>query len=164
MLVPGIGYIAAVTLIAEIGNFTNFPSGDKLASWVGLVPTVNQSADHLRMGAITKRGSRTARWILVEIAQAAVRTRSSRFHAFFTRKVGVIGFSKAIVAVARKIVTILWHLVVNDEEYEEAEGNRKQEIRIPKAKQPKFLTLNEMLRILAEANIFLKQSDPHGGG
>jgi len=162
--VPGIGYIAAVTLIAEIGNFTNFSSGDKLASWVGLVPTVNQSADHLRMGAITKRGSRTARWILVEIAQAAVRTRSSRFHAFFTRKVGVIGFSKAIVAVARKIVTILWHLVVNDEEYEETEGNRKQEIRIPKAKQPKFLTLNEMFRILAEANIFLKQSDPHGGG
>jgi hypothetical protein len=78
--------------------------------------------------------------------------------------VGVIGFSKAIVAVARKIVTILWHLVVNDEEYEETEGNRKQEIRIPKAKQPKFLTLNEMFRILAEANIFLKQSDPHGGG
>ncbi len=64
---------------------------------------------------------------------------------------------------ARKIVTILGHLVVNDEEYEEPEGNRKQEIRIPKAKQPKFLTLNEMLKILAEANIFLKGSDPQGG-
>lgn len=79
--VPGIGYIAAVTLIAEIGDFTNFTSGDNLASWVGLVPTVNQSADHLGMGRITKRGSRTARWILVEIAPAAVRTRSSRWHA-----------------------------------------------------------------------------------
>ena len=162
--VPGIGYVAAVTLIAEIGNFTDFPSGDKLASWSGLVPTVHQSADHLRMGSITKRGSRTLRWICVEIAHAAVRTRSSRFYAFFIRKVGQIGFSKAIVAVARKILTILWHLVVNDEEYEEPEGNRKQEVRIPKAKQPKFLTLNEMLKVLAEANIFLKQSDPHGGG
>ncbi len=73
------------------------------------------------------------------------------------------GSPNSIVTVARKIVTILWHLVVNDEEYEETEGNRKQEIRIPKAKQPKFLTLHEMLRGLAEANIFLKQSNPHGG-
>lgn len=162
--VPGIGYLAAVTLIAEIGNFRDFTSGDKLASWAGLVPTVNQSADHLRMGAITRRGSRMLRWILVEIAHAAVRTRSSRFYSFFTKKVGLIGFGKTIVAIARKIVTILWHLVVNDEEYEEPEGNIKQEIRIPKAKLPKFLTLNEMLRVLAEANIFLKQSDSSGGG
>jgi transposase len=161
--VPGIGYLAAVTLIAEIGDFRDFTSGDKLASWAGLVPTVNQSADHLRMGAITRRGSRTLRWILVEIAHAAVRTRSSRFYAFFAKKVGLIGFGKTIVAMARKIVTILWHLVVNDEEYEEPEGNRKQEIRIPKARLPKFLTPNEMLRVLAEANIFLKGSDPHRG-
>ena len=162
--VPGIGYLAAVTLIAEIGDFTDFSSGDKLASWAGLVPTVNQSADHLRMGSITKRGSRTLRWICVEIAHSAVRTLSSRFSVFFTRKVGLIGFSKAIVAVARKILTILWHLVVNDEEYEEPEGNRKQEVRIPKVKEPKFLTLHEMLKVLAEANIFLKQSDSPGGG
>ena len=79
------------------------------------------------MGAITKPGSRAARWILVEIARAAVRTRSSRFHAFFTRKIGQIGFSKAIVAMGCKIFTILWHLVVNDEEYEEIEGTQKRE-------------------------------------
>jgi len=48
--VPGIGYIATVTLIAEIGNFANFSPGGKLASWIGLVPTVNQFADCLRMG------------------------------------------------------------------------------------------------------------------
>jgi len=90
--VPGIGYLAPVTLIAEIGNFNDFESGDKLASWVGLVPTVKQSADHLRMGSITKQGSSVARWILIEIAQAAVRSKSTRFSTFFTRIVGVIGF------------------------------------------------------------------------
>jgi len=52
--VPGIGNIAAVTLLAEIGNFSDFPSGDKLASWRGLVPNVYQSADTLRTGGITK--------------------------------------------------------------------------------------------------------------
>jgi hypothetical protein len=85
-------------------------------------------------------------------------------YAFFTRKVGQLGFAKAIVAVARKILTIIWHLVVNDEEYEEQNGNRKQEVRIPKAKQPRFLTLDEMLKVLAEANIFLKQAEPQGVG
>ncbi len=59
--VPGIGNIAAVTLIAEIGNFSDFPSGDKLASWLGIVPNVYQSADKLRTGSITKRGSEHAR-------------------------------------------------------------------------------------------------------
>jgi len=162
--VPGIGYLAAVTLIAEIGTFNDFASGDKLASWVGLVPTVKQSADHLSMGSITKRGSRVARWILIEIAQAAVRSKSTRFSTFFTRKVGVIGFAKTIVAVARKIVTILWHCIVNDEEYEEIGGGRKHEIRIPKVQQPKYVTLNEMLRLLGEANIFLKGSGPDEGG
>ena len=52
--VPGIGNIAAVTLLAENGNFSDFPSGNKLASWLGLVPNVYQSADTLRTGGITK--------------------------------------------------------------------------------------------------------------
>ena len=52
--VPGIGYLAAVMLIPKIGTFNDFASGDKLASWVSLVSIVNQSADHLSMGSITK--------------------------------------------------------------------------------------------------------------
>ncbi len=74
------------------------------------------------------------------------------------------GFAKTIVAVARKILTILWHLVVNDEEHEEQGGYPKQEVRILKEKQPRFLTLDEMLKVLAEANIFLKQAEPQGVG
>ena len=93
-----------------------------------------------------------------------MRSKATRFHTFFTRKIGVIGFAKTIVAVARKIVTILWHCIVNDEEYEEIGGGKKQEIRIPKVQQPKYLTLNEMLRLLGEANIFLKGAGPGEGG
>ena len=44
--VPGVGDITAVTLIAVIGNFKDFSSSDKLASWLGIVPKVYQSADH----------------------------------------------------------------------------------------------------------------------
>lgn len=44
--VPGIGEVSAFTLLAEIGNFKDFPSGDKLANWLGIVPKIYQSADH----------------------------------------------------------------------------------------------------------------------
>jgi len=79
--VPGIRHLAAVTLIAlRSGTSMISPPGmNSPASWAGLVPTVNQSADHLWMGSITRRGSRTLRWVCVEIAHAAVRIRSSRF-------------------------------------------------------------------------------------
>ena len=61
--VPGIGEVTAFTLIAEIGNFKDFPSADKLASWLGIVPRIYQSADHNSKRSITKRGSRLARWV-----------------------------------------------------------------------------------------------------
>ena len=45
MSVPGIDELGTATLIAEIGDFNNFSSGDKLASWLGVVPNMYQSAD-----------------------------------------------------------------------------------------------------------------------
>jgi transposase len=159
--VPGVGYLAAVTLIAEIGDFKDFSSGDKLASWLGLVPTVKQSADYLRTGAITKRGSKVVRWILVQCAQAAARSHNTRFADFFKRKVGSIGFNKTIVAIARKMVTIIWHLVINDEIYEEKGRFIPREIQIPASKEPRYFNLNQILELVASANIFLAQPDPH---
>ena len=50
MSVPGIGELGAAIFIAEIGNFRDFLSGDKLASWLGLVPNVYQSADKYHNG------------------------------------------------------------------------------------------------------------------
>jgi transposase len=48
--VPGIGDITAVTLLAEISDVKDFTTGDKLASWLGIVPRVYQSADKLYTG------------------------------------------------------------------------------------------------------------------
>jgi transposase len=159
--IPGVGYLTAVTLIAEIGDFRDFSSGDKLASWLGLVPTVQQSADYLRTGAITKRGSKTARWILVQCAHAAARTLNTRFADFYKRKVGSIGFGKAVVAIARKIVTIMWHLIVNDEIYEEKDRYFRREVHIPTSREPRYFNLKQILELVASANIFLAQPDPH---
>jgi transposase len=129
MSVPGIGELGAATLIAEIDNFKDFSSGDKLASWLGVVPNVYQSADKFYNGRITKRGSKEARWILTQIAQAAARKKNNKLKEFFNRKKKSIGHAKAIIALARKITTIIWHLITNDEMYEDETGYKREKFK-----------------------------------
>lgn len=162
--VPGIGDIAAITLFAEIGNFREFLSGDTLASWVGIVPKVYQSANHIVKRSITKRGSRLARWILIQAAHAAAKARKNVLRDWYEAKKAVIGTGKAIVALARKMATIIWHLIVNDEEYVDKysesaspELRKVHTIRIPAS--PDY-TLEQVLALLTDAIRFLKKRDP----
>ncbi|HOB18236.1 MAG TPA: transposase, partial [Candidatus Methanoculleus thermohydrogenotrophicum] len=162
--VPGIGDIAAITLLAEIGNFKEFLSGDRLASWIGIVPKVYQSANHVVKRSITKRGSRLARWVLIQVAHAAARARKNVLRDWYEMKKAVIGTGKATVGLARKMATIIWHLIVNDEEYvdkyTESESPKPQKmhtIRIPAS--PNY-TLEEVLALLTDALGFLKKRDP----
>ncbi len=71
---PGIGFISAVTLIAEIGDFSKFPSAKALTAFLGVDPNVNESGnfkgDRNRM---SKRGSKLARRVLFTIAMASIR-------------------------------------------------------------------------------------------
>ncbi len=149
MSVPGIGELGAAILLAEIFNFKDFSSGDKLASWLGVVPNVYQSADKFYNGRITKRGSKVARWILTQIAQAAARRKNSRLKEFFNRKKKSIGHAKAIIALARKIATIIWHLVVNDEMYEDETGYQKGEIQKKKIVATESFSVDERIKIIS---------------
>jgi transposase len=64
----GIDTLSAFVLCLEIGDWTRFSRPDKLAGWLGLVPSLNQSGESRRQGAITKTGSGYARRLLVEAA------------------------------------------------------------------------------------------------
>jgi transposase len=147
--VPGIGELGAAILIAEIGNFKDFSTGDKLASWLGVVPNVYQSADKYYNGRITKRGSKEARWILTQIAQSAARKKNSRLKEFFSRKKKSIGHAKAIIALARKIATIIWHLVTNDEMYEDETGYQKGAIQKRKIVETDIFSIDESIKIIS---------------
>lgn len=157
---PGIGELSAATLIAEIGDFRDFSSGDKLASWLGVVPNVYQSADKYYNGRITKRGSKVARWILTQVAQAAARTKNSNFKMFFSRKIKTIGFQKAIIALARKIVTIIWHLITNDEVYSDEAGYHKGETQKKKIIEVLKISVDEGISIISEVVSVLSKKDP----
>lgn len=69
----GVGPVLALTIRAEVGDIARFRRGAELASYAGLVPRVDASADRYRTGRITKEGSPWLRWALVEAAMHAIR-------------------------------------------------------------------------------------------
>lgn len=125
MSIPGVGFTSASTLLAEIGDITDFKKPEQLAAWAGLVPSVYQSAGKLITGSITKHGSRHIRWILVQVARVIARGRNSKLKRFFLRVKSKKGSNVAVVALARKILCILHHLLTNREMYKEDGINKR---------------------------------------
>jgi transposase len=66
MSAPGIGWVLAFTIAAEIGEIERFASPEKLAGYTGLFPRVNQSGDKDRRGPLTKHGPTYLRWAMLE--------------------------------------------------------------------------------------------------
>jgi len=114
-----------------------------------LVPNVYQSADKYHNRRITKRGSKVARWILTQIAQAAARKKNSRLKEFFNRKKKSIGHAKAIIALERKIATIIWHLITKDEMYEDETGYEKGEVKKRKIVETEIFSVDERITIIS---------------
>ncbi len=123
--IPGVSVTTAVTALAEIGDYHDFETPEKLASWAGLVPSVYQSAGKNWSGKITKHGSAHLRWILVQAAKSAGRTVNTTFRKFFNRIMYRKGANTATVALARKILCILWHLLMKKELYIDPIKNAK---------------------------------------
>jgi transposase len=147
--VPGVGKRSAAAILAEIGDAKRFGNGKQIASWTGLAPSLHQSAGLTVLGSITKQGSRWLRWNMVEVAHCAVRVRDSKLRAFFLRGRAKKGSQTAYVAVARKMLTIIWHLLVNGEEYVE-EGYSKVALKV-RASYSGHVPLEAMVEILRNA-------------
>ena len=108
MTVPGVNLICAASFIAAVGNPDRFMTSRKLVAYLGLDPRVKQSGDGpARSGRISKRGSPSARWALVEAAWTAV-LQPGPLHAFYERTRIRRGHGKAIVATARKLAVLFW--------------------------------------------------------
>ena len=119
MTIPGVGPITAMFMVAEIGDIARFKSYRNLASYAGLVPRLDASADKQRVGSITKQGSPYLRTALVEAAQAATRTKS-RLNVFFRRRIVRSGYQKAIVATAHKIIQYAYYILRDQKPYRES--------------------------------------------
>ncbi len=117
MTVPGVSATTAATLVAVIGDVGRFPAPGRLVAYLGLDPRVSQSGeDAARHGRISKQGASVARQVLVEAAWVATRT-AGPLRAFGQRIAARRGWNVAIVAVARKLAVLVWHLLSREEEY-----------------------------------------------
>lgn len=109
---PGVGALTAMVLLAAIGEIGRFPSAKKLVGYSGLGASVHASGQTRRTGGITKQGRRELRAVLVEAAWVAVR-RHPRWRAEFARLAARVGERKAVVAVARKLLVAVWHVLTD---------------------------------------------------
>jgi transposase len=160
MSIPGIEFTSAATILAEIGNYRNFSSPGKLASYFGIVPFVNQSADKLHTGCITKHGSKHLRWIMVQVAHAASKKIGSKLRRFYLRVRARRGPNVAIVALARKILCILYHLLMNQEMYEEpGAAKRTKPNRRDQLPSHREFTAQEMIDILKRSGYEIRKND-----
>jgi hypothetical protein len=99
---------------------------------------------------------------MVEVAQAAVKTKNSRIRSFFLRLKVKKGYNKAIVAVARKILGILWTILKKRELYCEENIPRKK-VSITLQSPPKPRSIQEAIEILGRAGYNIQKLDSPGG-
>jgi transposase len=116
--VPGIGYFGAMLISAEIDDVHRFADAQHLCSYAGLVPSVHQSSNVAYCGRISKQGSRHLRWILTEAVHIHVTNEpDSHLTKFFLRVARRKGKQVAAVATARKMLTGIYWMLMNEEEF-----------------------------------------------
>ncbi|MBI2955206.1 MAG: IS110 family transposase [Chloroflexi bacterium] len=110
---PGIGLVIATTILAAIGPISRFASASELVGYAGLGTRVHDSGETHKTGRITKAGRRDLRYVMVEAAQSAART-----HPFWKGELERLqvrlGRKKAIVAIARKLLVVVWHVLTKE--------------------------------------------------
>ena len=131
MTLPGVDYPVAEALLAAIGDPTRFPTPEQMASYLGLVPSVHQSGEHCYHGPITRQGNSRARWMLVQAAQHLA-GQPGPLGIAFRRLLKKKNRNVAVVACARRLAVIVWHMLKNNEPYRYA---------VPEATQAKLARL-----------------------
>lgn len=110
--IKGIGDIGGSTLLSTIGDITDFANEGKLAAYFGIVPRVSNSNETERSGRITKRGNKLGRTALVQCSLIAMRY-SPYLSSYYARIRAARGTGKAIIALARKFLGIIYKTLKN---------------------------------------------------
>jgi len=127
--IPGVGDLSALMIFAELGDITRFRNARHVAGYIGLVPRLYASSDTKRLGRITKQGPGHLRRLLVQDAWIAVRECRS-FKQRYSRIMQRRGKRTAIVAIARTIAEIAYHILRNKTEFDEKRLTLGQAARV----------------------------------
>jgi transposase len=119
LTVPGVGWVLAYTIAAEIGDIARFSSASKLSGYTGLCPRVYQSGSSDRRGSLAKQGPKYLRWALVEAAVHA--SKHPLYRDRYQRTKQRLGKQRgprvAQVDLARRLAEAIWHMLTRDQPF-----------------------------------------------
>ena len=117
--IPGVGRSMAELLVAEVGgDMGKFPTPAHLAAWAGVAPGNNESGGRQRSGK-TRKGNAWLKTALVQAAHGAARMRGTALAARYRRIAGRRGAKRAIMAVAHRLLIIVYQVIASREPYRE---------------------------------------------
>ncbi|RKX69450.1 IS110 family transposase [candidate division TA06 bacterium] len=116
--IPGVGDLSAKILVSCIADIERFSEEKQLASYVGLVPRVRDSGGVIHHGRITRKGNKIARTTLVQDALAMLKQKNGPLKGFYKGIKYRSGTGKAIIALARKLSTIMFVILKTKREFD----------------------------------------------
>jgi transposase len=114
--VPGIGFISAITFYSEIIDMKRFSNLERLASYVGLVPSLCASGEKEYTTGITVRSNKYLRCLLIESAWVAIKVDEALFQ-YYSSLIKRMNKKRAIISVARKLLSRIRHVWSTNENY-----------------------------------------------
>ncbi|VVB68094.1 Transposase IS116/IS110/IS902 family protein [uncultured archaeon] len=159
MSIPGIGFVSASVILSEIGNYRDFQTPEQLAKWCGLNPGENESAGKKKKCGITKRGSKYIRIVLVQAAQTISNMKNTNLSRFFQRLAKKKERNVAIIAVARKLICLIYHLLINQELYQEDECRKRRSSQDNSCQVPSFQEEHLTDKVAAIVDAFYHLND-----
>ena len=121
MQLPGMGYVLTMTVLGAIGDVTRFAHAKKLVGYAGLGAGVHESGQKHQGKKITKAGRKDLRWAMIEAARTAAHT-DPFWSEVYGRLCQRMPKHKAMVAVARKLLVVVWHVLSKQEARRESEA------------------------------------------
>lgn len=150
MSIPGISRVLAIAILAEIGDINRFPNKNKLASYAGLSPTVKSSGGKLKSSKPSKKSNKYLRRYMFLAAIAAVRSKSPRIRGMVSRlRNRGKHFKVIVIAVARKLLTIIWCLLSRNNFWREEDYSKS--IRFRRSRGKFGMRISEAIEILKRA-------------
>lgn len=127
--IPGISFVSALTIMGEIGDIRRFPSAKKLMGYAGIVPATYNSGDKARHGRITKTGSKWLRYVMIEVAQhQQLCKRTPGFGSYYLSLKKRKGTNPATVATARKLLAVIWRMLIDKRPFSVIPPDRHGEV------------------------------------
>ena len=153
MTIPGINVYSASVIISEIDHVSRFATKEKLSAYAGLVPRQDQSGNRDIRGHITKHGPSMLRFILVNAAHIVIK-HSKRLKSKYLSIVRRIGKKRAIVAIARILLEMIYTMLKKDEDFVDeidALTERKMNSMRVRAQNPSLIKkLDEVMNFINE--------------